>query len=403
MSAIDSTAQPPRRASTTMVRESNARTITAVLRQHGPLTRADLGRLSGLARPTVMTIIDGLLDDQYVVETGTRQAVGGDKGGRPASLLDLNYRRNGVVVCTIREVPRISVHDAAGQCRYAARVPTSARSSRLLPTLATHIRRAVDAASDIGPLGAVSVLAPGLINRRTGACISFPPFGWNNLPIRAGLERALEVPVTVLNPAAAAMLGEVCTGTARGHDDGILVFLDYGIGVGVLTDSRLLTGADGAVGELGHCRVAGSTMRCACGRIGCLETVASGREILEQVRTALGCDLPATTTLADLEALRDKPIDDILARAADELASATAWLVNVLNPGIVALGGTPFAAAATTFHRRFAEHVRAESISANAERIQFAEADPQADLNGAVHAGVEKLPDWLGLHCRHVD
>ena len=376
-----------------MVRHANAALVAGLIRESGPLTRADLIRLSGLTRPTIMAIVDTLLLDNIVVEAGTRAPADAARGGRPGLLLSFNDGQRSVAVCRFRrDGVHLSLHDTQGTILFETRADLDVRSPRFLTTVASQITRAVRTVDDAGPLAAVSVLSPGLINRRTGACMSFAPWGWTDLPVRDQLQRRLGVPVSVLNPAAAAVLGEVAGGAGVGCDDVVLVFLDWGIGAGIVTGGRLVSGAHGAVGELGHCRVGRSSARCPCGQIGCLETTSSGRVILE--RTA-GLHSATPRTLAGLAALDSRRIDRVLSEAADELGTAASWLVNLLNPSLVLLGGTEFAAGATGFLDRFADSVTAKSVGTNGASLTFGLAGAQADRQGAVRAALELLPERI--------
>src|SRR3954454_18493681 len=160
------------------------------------------------------------------------------------------------------------------------------------------------------------------------------------------LEDALSVPVGLVSLPSAEVVGEVFAGAAADHEDAVGLFLAHGVGAGILSRGRLLVGAGGAVGELGHCPV-GSGIRCVCGREGCLETVAAGWAILaeaERVRPEL-----AHAGLAELEALGEPRIDAVLERAAEALGAATAWLTNLLDPSVVILANTRFTAGADAF------------------------------------------------------
>jgi predicted NBD/HSP70 family sugar kinase len=126
----------------------------------------------------------------------------------------------------------------------------------------------------------VTVLVPGQIDPGTGICVSSPVLGWRKVVVREVMEDLLGVPVAVLNPTTASALGAA---RSRGHRDMIMVFFDLGVGCGVVRGGTVLLGADGAAGEIGHIRVAGSLRRCRCGEIGCLETITSGCRISERV------------------------------------------------------------------------------------------------------------------------
>jgi predicted NBD/HSP70 family sugar kinase len=195
----------------------------------------------------------------------------------------------------------------------------------------------------------------------------------------------------LLSLPAATLVGEVVSGAAADHDDAVLVFLSQGIGAGMLSRGRLLVGAGGAVGELGHCPVA-SGLPCPCGRTGCLETVAAGWAIRADAAALLGRRELARASLAQLEDLRDPRIDDLLRRAAEALGAATAWLVNVLDPSVVVLADTLFTRGAGPFFETFAESTRHYAVPAE---VKIVRGTPDARLRGTVQGALELLPEPL--------
>lgn len=204
------------------------------------------------------------------------------------------------------------------------------------------------------------------------------------------LEAGLGVPVGLLSLPAAAVIGEVVSGAAAQHDDAVLVFLSRGIGAGILSRGRLLLGAGGAVGELGHCPVS-SGLPCPCGRQGCLETVAAGWAIRERAAALLGPEF-ARASLAQLEELDDPRIDDLLYSAAAALGAATAWLVNLLDPSIVILGHTSFTRRPGAFFETFEEATRRHAVSADVKIVRGA---PEAQSRGTIQGALELLPEPL--------
>lgn len=166
---------------------------------------------------------------------------------------------------------------------------------------------------------------------------------------RRAVERLATPHVSVVNDATAACLGEARVGAARGHDDVVLVTVGTGVGGGAMVDGRLLRGSDGLATEFGHIVVAEGGRRCPCGTHGCLEAYAAGRAVGEIAAERLA---EGRTS----QALASEPVVDgeavtRAARAGDEMAievvrEAGRWLgvglanlTNVLDPGIVLVGG----------------------------------------------------------------
>ena len=100
--------------------------------------------------------------------------------------------------------------------------------------------------------------------------------GWRDFPLRRRLAEALGVAVHIDNDAKALALGEGWRGAARGERDFIAMVVSTGVGGGIVLDGRLLDGADGNAGHIGHVIVEPDGRLCACGGQGCLEAEASG-------------------------------------------------------------------------------------------------------------------------------
>jgi glucokinase len=103
--------------------------------------------------------------------------------------------------------------------------------------------------------------------------------GWRGFPLRDRLTAALDLPVHIDNDAKALALGEGWLGAAAGVRDYIALVVSTGVGGGIVLDGRLLDGADGNAGHLGHVIVEPDGRQCACGARGCLEAEASGTAI----------------------------------------------------------------------------------------------------------------------------
>jgi len=160
--------------------------------------------------------------------------------------------------------------------------------------------------------------------------------GWRDFPLRARLAAHTGLPTAVDNDAKALALGERWRGAARGASDFLAMVVSTGVGGGIVLDGRLLEGATGNAGHIGHVIVEPDGRRCACGGRGCLEAEASGSAIA------------AVTGRPPEEAP-----PEVVARTGQLVGRAVASVANLLDlplavvAGSVALGfGPPFFAAA---------------------------------------------------------
>jgi predicted NBD/HSP70 family sugar kinase len=361
--------------STSHVRTANAVQLVHLLREHGAMSRAELVRASGLTKPTVMAIVKTLLEERVAVESGTGPVA--DGGGRPGSLVAFNRQARTAVAAQFGLRFELAHVSAAGDVLSQSAHPNTADADRFLAMTVREIERL-----DAGSLGAVALAVPGFIDHPAGT-VTYPAFGWERVPMQSVLEDALRVPVGLISLPSAEVVGEVFAGVAADHDDAVVIFLAHGIGAGILSRGRLLVGAGGAVGELGHCPV-DSGIECECGRIGCLETVAGGWAI------AAAAGVPGS--LAELEALGDPRIDAVLARAAEALGAAAAWLTNLLDPSIVILADTQYTAGAEAFFAAVAHSAREHAVSSD---LQIVRGTADARLRGTVQCALELLPALL--------
>ena len=140
----------------------------------------------------------------------------------------------------------------------------------LLATVA-EVRRGDEAACGVGSGGP---MAPGGLEVSP---LNIP--GWRRFPLRARLEAELALPVHIDNDAKALALGEGWVGAAAGWRDYLAMVVSTGVGGGIVLDGRLLDGAAGNAGHVGHVVVEPDGRRCSCGGQGCLEAEASGTAI----------------------------------------------------------------------------------------------------------------------------
>ena len=159
---------------------------------------------------------------------------------------------------------------------------------------------------------------------------------WRGFPLRASLARTTGLPVFVDNDAKALALGEGWVGAARGVRDYLGMVVSTGVGGGIVLEGRLLDGASGNAGHVGHVVVEPDGRPCACGGRGCLEAEASG--------TAIAAMTGAPAASAG---------PDVVARTGRLVGRGVASVCNLLDlrlavvAGSVALGfGEPFFAAA---------------------------------------------------------
>ena len=201
---------------------------------------------------------------------------------------------------------------------------------------------------------AIGVGMAGLVDVRSGVLLSTPNLVWRNLPLAEALGATFGLPVTVDNDATAAAWAESRLGASRGYDDSLFVGVGTGIGGGIVAGGRLLRGAHGLAGEIGHVIVEPDGPPCGCGNRGCWEQVASGlaiaraggRAVADEpgsaiARLAGGDPRRATGELGDGggPAKATQLPSRSSTTVGRRLGEGVAGLVNVLDPEVVVIGG----------------------------------------------------------------
>jgi glucokinase len=219
-----------------------------------------------------------------------------------------------------------------------------ARMARLVTEIA--------GAAGLDPQSPVGVASPGPLNPSTGI-VHFTPNlpGWRDFPLRDRLQALTGRPVMIENDANCAALGEARFGIGRGARHLIYLGLGTGVGGGVIANGRLVSGAAGLGGELGHMLVSLDGPRCSCGSVGCLEAYASGWAIAREsefvaatadgaaIRDQVGDGAITASAVAAAAQLGDPAAQAILDRAGTALGAAIGSLVNIFNPELVVIGG----------------------------------------------------------------
>jgi glucokinase len=227
--------------------------------------------------------------------------------------------------------------------------------AQVLDTIVGAVREVRDAAQV--PVEGVGFGIPSLVDPVRGTAMSTVHLPLVDLPFRDVMAERLGLPVWVDNDANAALLAEARAGAARGASTALMYTIGTGIGGAVLVDGRIVRGAGGGAGELGHVVVDLDGPPCPCGNRGCLEALASGSALgREAARAAaaapssrLGRALAAgrevTGILATELAHDGCPVArDVVASVGRHLGVGVAGMVNALNPSVVVIGGGVIAA-----------------------------------------------------------
>lgn len=199
------------------------------------------------------------------------------------------------------------------------------------------------------PLG-VGVGMAGQIEAEKGIVVFAPNLKWHDFPLQSELNKALDLPISVTNDVRAATLGEWIFGAGQNCKDIVCIFIGTGIGGGVVSGGKMLTGNSNTAGEIGHMSVEIHGLPCTCSNIGCLEAYAGGWAIAKNAKQLIadhpnekhGMGNPEQVTAKTvIEAFHaDDPLaKQVIEKSKDALIAGTVSLVNAFNPKVLIFGG----------------------------------------------------------------
>ncbi|HEV7590192.1 MAG TPA: ROK family protein, partial [Longimicrobium sp.] len=274
-----------------------------------------------------------------------------------------------------------------GRVLAETRIPTDPEggAEATLRHAAAAAREAFGAAMD--DAAAVGVSVAGQVGRR-GMLLGAPNLGWTGVDVRRLAIAAFGLPTVVVNDVRAATWAEWRLGAGRGVRDLVVLFVGTGVGGGAVIGGRLLEGADGIAGELGHLTVVAGGRKCHCGNLGCLEAYCGGWALEERASQAALADPAAGAALLRLAGSAEAITGEVIAAArkagdalatrlvdetADVLGAAVVGLVNALNPRRVILGGGVMDGFPDLLYRATAA-VHARALPAARQRVEIVRA-----------------------------
>lgn len=324
------------------MRQSNRLLILNCVREHEPLPRAEVARLTGLSRTTVGHIIDALIAEGFLRDGNSQRARA--SAGRRVIPVYFNATAAyvlGVSVGRSHLTLVLSDLSAGVVGRVDTAFDITSGPDRCLPIIVQTIRNFVAshqiAWTDVIGIG---VGLPGTMDTQLEGLISERGLpGWKGVNLRERLSAELSTPIYLDNNANLGALGEMRYGSGQGVTNLLYVKLGTRIGSGVVINGQLYRGSSGSAGEIGHMTVDPDGPRCDCGSSGCLKTFAGSPAILAQARQKRR-EIASFDDLVGAARAGDTACLDVLARAGEVIGIALASLVNFFNPALIVLDGS---------------------------------------------------------------
>jgi len=382
-------------ATRTTSREINRRIVLNVIREHQPISRADLARHLNITRGVVSTLVQELIAQGVIYEGATGEAARGRKptflhirtGDRLAIAVDVRFTKTYLMLCDFsgRQLA-LEAHDTIFD------VPD------FIKDLSTRIRRILKTHGAKATCEGIGVVIPGMVDQRTGLILNAPALGWRGVEIRDKLAAATRLPVQIENSGRACALAQLWLGRdeATGPNSFVFISVSDGLGVGMVVNGELVRGHDHIAGEFGHIPLSLDGPRCMCGSSGCWEAYISNLATLSRyfgwnlfklspnsLRDAGNSSFTVLDLVARARAGDAKALGAIQATARF-LGLGLGSIVNTVNPDCIYMAGeitTAWDLMEDTVRQALAERTLTESAARTPLRLSTTQESPR--LSGA--------------------
>lgn len=327
--------------------------FTTVL-SHGPLTRGEVARRAGLSPAAVTKAVRPLIESGYLVEDTDAEAR--PALGRPANPVRVDGGRALFIGVKLTGDEIIGVlTDLRCRSLVDRRLPLPDRApGPVLAATADLVRELLTEADGYGVrVAGLGVAVSGDVDRAEGVVRYSPFLEWREVPLAELAAAVTGLPVTVDNDVRALTVAEQWFGAGVGLSDFAVVTVGAGIGCGLVVHGRVVAGAHGVAGEIGHVTVDPDGPPCHCGNRGCVEAIAADAAILARIRETGGTGVEGTAEAVDRARHGDAGAREAYARAGNAIGRGIATVANLLGPSRVIISGEGLAA-----YDLFAEHIR---------------------------------------------
>lgn len=316
----------------------------------GDYSLADLSRELDTSIPTTTKLVGELVEDGLLMDMGKV----GTNGGRRPSIFGLNPAAGYFVGVDIRsDFINIAVTDFKGTLiDFHERLEYIAQNSeKSFRAICRNIKTVLEESGiDTNKILAYGFNLAGRVNNETGYCFSY--FIGEDKPIATVLEDELGKPVFIDNDSRSMTYGEYICGAANGEKNMLFLNITWGLGMGIIVDGRLSYGKSGFSGEIGHFPLLNNNQICQCGKMGCLETGASGsavhRIFLEKLKAGRTSMLSEKFNKGEeihveeiVSAVKEEDVlaIEVIEEIGMTLGRAVAGLINLFNPELIIVGG----------------------------------------------------------------
>lgn len=235
----------------------------------------------------------------------------------------------------------IGLVDSNGQVLVKAALPTGSNPALMVDEIASVVNKLIgDAGVSASSLKGIGIGAPGPLDTKKGI-IAEPPNlrDWWGFPIVDSMKRHFSIPITFENDATAAALAERWVGAGKESDHFVFITVSTGIGAGIFSHGKLITGATGNAGDIGHIVIDPSVGTCPCGQKGCLEYIASGTAIARLTSELVGREVSSKEAFELAFSGENAAVKELVDRIFGYIGVGCVTMINALDPELIIIGG----------------------------------------------------------------
>jgi glucokinase-like ROK family protein len=339
------------------MKSQNQSTILNVIRLKGPISRAEIAKVTKLTPPTVGGLVSELVEKNLIIE---QESSSSKVGGRRPIMLSINYSAYYIIgVYAASEVIRVVLSAMDGKILfdYVQKVTELPTEDTFLDTIKESIQYVLNEQNvERKYILGIGFAMHGLVDPDNGIAIFSPHLKLHNIRIKEILESEFEIPVMVENDVRALAIAESWFGQGQGISEFLCLSVGRGVGSGIFINNEVYKSSFNTAGEIGHTIVDINGPRCSCGSQGCLEACASETAILNRVYEAIAVEEDTMMTQWLKGDKKELSVDLVFkaAREGDPLANqilegtgrylgiATANMINILKPSKIILEGRIF-------------------------------------------------------------
>lgn len=358
------------------VKKLNRMTVLNIIKENELISRQELAQLTGLTPPAITGIIRELLDIGFVMEVG----LGTSQGGRRPMNLKFNSTAGYVIGVEITSSETVLViADLENDPINIITMNLDMTEPEIgIPKLLEVLRQVINSEENQGKnFVGIGIAFPGLLSAKEGIVKRSINLGpkWSQVPLKKALEDEMGLPVFIESNAKSSALAEWWFGGGISFRDLVYINLGEGISAGVISADRVVRGAGGHAGQIGHIVLVENGPLCKCGNRGCLEAICGIPALLHKANTELPFIDPQDPLKQTWMQKGQIGIEDILQSASVEgtysrellkqvgkyVGLAIANVINLYNPEAVFIGGK-LGAAADIFIEDIKEMVNSHSF-----------------------------------------